>query len=707
MRLRGRFAALAALAASTAAAQVPAGGEFRVNASAAGSETVSTGRSIAILPAGDFVVVWQSAGPPVEVFGQRFDRAGAPVGGEFQVNTYTTGTQGSARLAALSDGGFAVAWHSVDQDGNGAGVFGQVHDPGGARRGAEFQVNVHTADAQYPFGIAAGPAGSFVVVWQSLGQDGSGYGVFSRRFDGGGLPVGGELRVNTYTTGHQWLPFVESARDGRFTVVWTSDVQDGSGQGVYGQRYDAAGSALGGEFRLSTYTAGSQALPKIALDAGGGAIAVWQSDQQDGSGYGVYGQRYAPSGVPVGAEFRVNDATTGRQAVPTVDIDEIGDFVVAFDAAPLGLTEIWARRFLADGTPVSGDFRVSTTPSLMFGANSQTSAVDAVGNFVVDWNLLSAASGWDVMGQRYGGLLPAGLRVDDAGNGVLEPGETNIPVRPSWRNVNGATQSFVGQISNPGGPPGGVPGISLLQAIYGSVANGAVGECSSCYTIFLPDPSPRPVVHWDATVDERILPMTLGQNKRWTLHVGSSFTDVSAASPFYRFIETLLHQGVTGGCGADTYCPTEATTREQMAVFVLVGKEGATYAPPACGAAPVFADVPASSPFCRWIEELARRGVVSGCGGGNYCPTSDVTREQMSVFVLRTLDPALNPPACGTPMFNDVPASGPFCRWIEELARRGVVTGCGGGNYCPTAAVTREQMGVFISVTFGLTLYGV
>jgi hypothetical protein len=90
-----------------------------------------------------------------------------------------------------------------------------------------------------------------------------------------------------------------------------------------------------------------------------------------------------------------------------------------------------------------------------------------------------------------------------------------------------------------------------------------------------------------------------------------------------------------------------------------------------------------------------------------YCPASPVTREQMAVFVLRTLDPTLNPPACGTPVFNDVPASNPFCRWIEELVRRGVVTGCGGGNYCPTNPVTREQMGVFISVTFGLTLYGV
>jgi hypothetical protein len=77
------------------------------------------------------------------------------------------------------------------------------------------------------------------------------------------------------------------------------------------------------------------------------------------------------------------------------------------------------------------------------------------------------------------------------------------------------------------------------------------------------------------------------------------------------------------------------------------------------------------------------------------------------VFVLRTLEPGFTPPPCTSPQFPDVPPSDPFCPWVEELARRGVVTGCGGGNFCPTDPVTREQMGVFISGTFGLTLYGV
>jgi hypothetical protein len=180
---------------------------------------------------------------------------------------------------------------------------------------------------------------------------------------------------------------------------------------------------------------------------------------------------------------------------------------------------------------------------------------------------------------------------------------------------------------------------------------------------------------------------------------------VPRSNLFYRFVETIVHHGVTGGCSAGAYCPAAVTTRDQMAVFVLAAREGPGYSPPPCVASP-FDDVPAGSPFCPWVQELARRGVVAGCGGRNYCPSQGVTRDAMAVFVLATREPGTAPPACGTPVFNDVPAGSPFCPWIEELARRGVVSGCGGGNYCPAQPVTREQMAVFIAVGFGLSLSG-
>jgi len=311
-----------------------------------------------------------------------------------------------------------------------------------------------------------------------------------------------------------------------------------------------------------------------------------------------------------------------------------------------------------------------------------------------------------------GAFAPTALSVDATagsgsdGNNVFEPGET-VAMVPTWRNAATAALALTGTLSSLTGPAGPTYTIADGSASYGTVASGASASCQAatgnCYSVMVSNPASRPATHWDASGAEV---MSTNGFKTWPLHLGNSFADVPKTSPFYRFIETLLHRGITGGCTNTTYCPGLDTTRDQMAVFVLLAKEGAGYTPVAC-TTPMFGDVPANSPFCRYIEELARRGVATGCGGGNYCPSQSVTREQMAVFVLRTLDPALSPPACAPPnIFDDVPETSAFCRWVEELSRRGVVTGCTATSYCPTTPVTREQMGVFLTVTFGLTLYG-
>jgi hypothetical protein len=187
--------------------------------------------------------------------------------------------------------------------------------------------------------------------------------------------------------------------------------------------------------------------------------------------------------------------------------------------------------------------------------------------------------------------------------------------------------------------------------------------------------------------------------------VDAFYGDIAGADPSRPLILKMWEAGVTHGCSTTPFqfCADGALTREQLAVFLLRAKEGPGYQPPAC-TTPSFADVPCSSPFARWIEELAARGVVSSCDGGTrYCPSDPVTREQMALLVLRAVDPGLNPPACVTPPYADVPCSSPFSKWIAELAQRGIVSGCGGGNYCPGDPVTREQMAQFIAGSFTLT----
>ena len=180
------------------------------------------------------------------------------------------------------------------------------------------------------------------------------------------------------------------------------------------------------------------------------------------------------------------------------------------------------------------------------------------------------------------------------------------------------------------------------------------------------------------------------------------FFDVPASNIFHDVIHTLAANGVTAGCGNGNFCPNDSVNRAQMAVFLLKSEHGAAYVPPAATGA-VFGDVPANAFAAAWIERLAAEGIASGCGGGNFCPIASVTRAQMAVFLLKALlgSTYAPPPATGT-RFTDVPANGFAASWIEDLADRGITSGCGNGKYCPSSPNTRGQMAAFLVTTFSL-----
>jgi hypothetical protein len=290
------------------------------------------------------------------------------------------------------------------------------------------------------------------------------------------------------------------------------------------------------------------------------------------------------------------------------------------------------------------------------------------------------------------------LSFDDQSD-ILNP-DTDSVLKPYWESTGtGTLPAGAGVITNFVGPVGGTYSTLDGTGTYPSIALGSTGTCTDCYTVRAS--GTRPQQHWDAGIVE-FLP-TPGISQGRDFHIGDSFSDVFRISPYYRFVETIFHHQITAGCTPGAYCPTNPVSREQMSVFVLVAKQGAGYQPPPCVPPNIFNDVPETSPYCKFVEELSRRQVVSGCGGGNFCPTDPVTREQMAVFVLRTLGGfQFTPPACTVPLFADVPASSPFCKFVEEMSRRQITSGCGPGIYCPTQAVTREQMAVFLSTAFGL-----
>src|SRR4029434_4310587 len=114
-------------------------------------------------------------------------------------------------------------------------------------------------------------------------QDGDESGIVGRRYDSGGSPLGTEFQVNSYTTEQQSDPVIAVAPDGNFVVVWSSYGQDGSHFGVFGQRFASSGSSVGTEFQVNTYTTARQIDPAVAIAADGSFAVAWSSYATDGS----------------------------------------------------------------------------------------------------------------------------------------------------------------------------------------------------------------------------------------------------------------------------------------------------------------------------------------------------------------------------------------------------------------------------------------
>ncbi len=367
------------------------GGEFTVNTIGAHDQVAP---SAAMGPGGDFVITWTSEGQMgsgADVFARRFDDTGSGLEDDFRVNMTTQQKQQNSVVGMDAAGNFQITWQSGHQDGFSWGIYAQVYDPSGEVMVNEFLVNTNTQGPQInpavsvnsegeavvawlgldathksavhaqrflmpaagfdfvvaaegevvlnnyialeesPASAAADENGNYVVTWQSYGEDGSGLGVFARRFDAAGEPVGDPFPVTTTTTGNQSHPDVAMDYTGNFVIVWQSAAldEDENGYDIFAQRFDASGGAIGSEFQVNTTVAGNQGLPAAAMNPETGTVVIiWQGP--DAEGLGIFGQRYQADGSSLGNEFQVNAFSALDQVNPTVSINTAGEFVVGW-----------------------------------------------------------------------------------------------------------------------------------------------------------------------------------------------------------------------------------------------------------------------------------------------------------------------------------------------------------------------------------------
>ncbi|MFK7855487.1 MAG: DUF4347 domain-containing protein, partial [Granulosicoccus sp.] len=271
--------------------------------------------NVAMTADGNIVVSWgdQRSGL-YEVYMRMYDIDGNALTGETQVSTIV-GSQDASSIDVAADGSFVV----VFLDSTNTDIYMQRYDSAGVAQGVNTIVNSTTASDQTHPDVAVADDGSYVVTWMSVNQDGSGSGIYAQRFNASGIAQGSEFRINQFTVYDQAYATVDSDVAGNFVVSWMTGAQDGSGNGIYARLYNAAGIAQTNEFLVNTTTAGEQGSPNINLNDTGDFIVTWHdANALDGSGFGIFAQQFDRAGNQIGNQIQINTTTLGDQRDATV-----------------------------------------------------------------------------------------------------------------------------------------------------------------------------------------------------------------------------------------------------------------------------------------------------------------------------------------------------------------------------------------------------
>ena len=367
----------------------PLNDEFLVNELTIANQTQPA--AALLNPGGDFVVSWTSQAGAGGIHSRRFSADGTPIdANEVQVSQFGTPSQDESVVARNTSGDYVVVWRENQKDPLiDQGVYAQAFFANGTPKTGEIQVHQTTDNNQGLPDVAIDEAGNFVVTWQTtivpLAPAVTHTDILARRFNALGVPQGPEFTVSTVTADNQTAPRIAIDGTGRFTIVWQSNLQDGSLGGIYARRFDAAGNPLNAqEFRVNTTTVGNQRFPAIDARASGEFIVVWDSQDPNTFETSVFAQRFNVAGQPIGGEFAVEATNTSFDfnERPDVAFDGAGQFTIAWWDTN---GNIAARRFDAAAAPLTGDILVSDTfansgPRIASGADGRTTIVWTSGN---------------------------------------------------------------------------------------------------------------------------------------------------------------------------------------------------------------------------------------------------------------------------------------------------------------------------------------
>ena len=453
--------------------------------------------------------------------------------------------------------------------------------------------------------------GNLLYTWTQEADSGNNYvdRIYCEILDRAGHVVVDGFRVDpsdddTYRT-FIWDVATAESPDGHVGIVWHQDRYDSSyneNDNVYLAVIDETGQVLVPAVNVTNNTAfgqdGDVGVPfirytKIAATADNRFVLAWQKDstQSAGAEENVYTAIYDTAGTEIQGIVNRSGVAAGTGSGFSPGIGELSGnrVALAYSTTTGGQLEVHAinsdgSEGASAGLGIDGTYPDMT--ALAGGKLLVGFIHDGVTSFSILDSSLSLVAGPTALPNKDGGAGSIALSVthDARGNGILVWEEDGI-----YALTNYAAVDSTGAVITP-------PTVFETDTSYSGISYN--GSAISTY---------RP------------------------------FGDVPLDSFGAGSIEKLLDDGVTAGCGTDTFCPGQPVTRAEMAVFLLKAEHGSSYSPPACTG--VFADVACPGGFAvDWIEQLAAEGITAGCGNGDYCPKQDVKRSQMAVFLSKTMN---------------------------------------------------------------------
>ena len=309
----------------------PIGNEFQINKTSSGNQTEP---AVAMDAAAGFLVAWYGPGlideDEEDIFARRYGPNGSIFGDDFRVNRLTRGGQIYPDAAISGNGTFIIVWESenVPDEGKKA-ICGQLYNSNGMAIGTEFILNEEPSVCRYPT-VAADGDGNFIVAWL---DDQSNNSILARLLAADGSMLTHTFEVNSVDFSSVTRPSVSMNIAGDFIVAWDGDPELAHLDDIHARLFDRHGAPLGEQFIVNTARDGPQRYPAVALNDRREFIIVWEIQiGSETSEREIFGQRFINIGEPTGVEFLINTYVEGDQRYPSVAINEAGQFVTVWQS---------------------------------------------------------------------------------------------------------------------------------------------------------------------------------------------------------------------------------------------------------------------------------------------------------------------------------------------------------------------------------------